>query len=176
MDNYESIWVVAGYGITAVYGWTAIDGAKNPEWAREHILTVLTMVLMAVGLIGTMQTLGFDPLCTKAVSALVLHGRLAGMQITSIADKAYATLYNPNYLGVMGVMTIPLLLAKALSAKNTAAKSCVCGFLCSHDGCFLGFWLQNRQSNAGCLFVCIFTDLYQKIWFKTVCLGAGLIG
>ncbi len=176
MDNYESIWVVAGYGITAVYGWTAIDGAKNPEWAREHILTVLAVVLGIVGLIGTMQTLGFDPLCTKAVSALVLHGRLAGMQITSIADKAYATLYNPNYLGVMGVMTIPLLLAKALSAKTQLRKAV---YAVSCVLMTVAFWGSGSKTGRVMLGVCLFVFLLiytKKIWFKAVCLGVGLIG
>ncbi len=176
MDNYESIWVVAGYGVTAVYGWTAIDSAKNPEWAREHILTVLAVVLGIVGLTGTLQTFGFDPLCTKAVSALVLHGRLAGMQITSIAEKAYATLYNPNYLGVMGVMTIPLLLAKALSAKTQLRKAVYA------VPCVLmtvAFWGSGSKTGRVMLGVCLFVFLLiytKKIWFKAVCLGAGLIG
>ncbi len=176
MDNYESIWVVAGYGVTAVYGWTAIDSAKNPEWAREHILTVLAVVLGIVGLTGTMQTLGFDPLCTKAVSALVLHGRLAGMQITSIADKAYATLYNPNYLGVMGVMTIPLLLAKALSAKTQLRKAV---YAVSCVLMTVAFWGSGSKTGRVMLGVCLFVFLLiytKKIWFKAVCLGAGLIG
>lgn len=152
MDNYESIWVVMGYAVIVLYGTLVIKNARDSDRMREGILMMLAVSLGIVGLIGTMQTFGFDLLCTEAVSALVLHGELAGRAITSVTDKAYATLFNPNYLGVMGVMTVPLLLAEAVSAKALPRKGV---YAASCILMFTAFWGSGSKSGRVMLAVCI---------------------
>lgn len=132
--NYEGAWVAMSYAMIMAYGYIVMKNAPDSGRAREGVYAALAVSMGLVGLVGTLQALGHDPLCTRLAAALVLSGDVPGRTISPLTLKAYATLYNPNYLGVACVMTIPLMAAKAACADALPARagyglSCVLMFM-----------------------------------------------
>lgn len=109
-ERYESIYVLIGYFVVmgAVY-----DFAKSRFQARL-ILYGLSFSAAIIGLIGTFQYLKMDFFITDIGHALILPASMAGQRFGQAFDRVYATLYNPNCVGLYTAMMLPVTLVTAV--------------------------------------------------------------
>ena len=118
-EHFETVWVLLSYVLIVYYSFLYAES--------ELELQVLTDALCfngtLIGLMGTLQGLGFNFLMWNWVQKLItteeILSGMGGEITTSFANtQAVATLYNPNYLGVYGAMMVPFLVMLLLHEKN----------------------------------------------------------
>lgn len=118
-EQFESVWVLFSYVLVVYYVFLYAQS----EMELQVVVDAICFAATVVGLLGTLQGLGFDFMETKFVQKLVttdefltaIGGKLT---INFGAGQAYATMYNPNYLGVFGAFVLPFLAMLVLFEKN----------------------------------------------------------
>lgn len=118
-EQFESIWVLLSY-VLAVYYVFLYAGS---ELELQVTADAICFSASVIGLIGTLQGLGIDLFAAKWYQKLITTDEfltmIGGELALNFADKrAYATLYNPNYLGVYGAFVLPFLVMLFLHEKN----------------------------------------------------------
>ncbi len=118
-EQFETVWVLLSYVLAVYY----IFLYAQSEMELQVVVDAICFGAMVIGLIGALQGLGFDFMATKFVQKLITTEEFLqaiGGKLTIIfGDKqAYATLYNPNYLGVFGAFVLPFLVMLLLFEKN----------------------------------------------------------
>ena len=114
-EQFENVFVLMGYALIVYYIFLIVES----EDEVRYILYVLTFSTMALGIIGTLQTLGYDVLASEFVKNLILPaGTEAEVQTKTSANTAVMTLYNPNYVGVYVAMLFPLFAVLVLFSKK----------------------------------------------------------
>lgn len=118
-EQFESVWVLLSY-VLAVYYVFLYAGS---ELELQVVADALCFSASVIGILGTFQGIGLDFMNTGLVQKLITTDELleaAGGKLTLNfeANRAYATLYNPNYLGVFGAFVIPFLVMLLLHEKN----------------------------------------------------------
>lgn len=109
-ERYESIFILIGYFI--VMG-TVYDFAKSRFHARL-ILYSLSFSAAVIGLIGTFQYLNMDFFITDIGHSFILPASMAGKRYSQVFDRVYATLYNPNCVGLYTALMLPVTLITAV--------------------------------------------------------------
>lgn len=118
-EQFESVWVLLSY-VLAVYYMFLYAGSESE---LQVVADALCFGASVIGLLGTLQGVGLDYLGTaigqKLVTTESFLEMIGGELIIRFEDNnAYATLYNPNYLGVYGALVIPFLVVLLLNEKN----------------------------------------------------------
>lgn len=118
-EQFESVWVLLSYVLVVYYVFLYAQSEMELQVVADAICFSATVV----GLLGTLQGLGFDFMATKFVQKLVTTDgflRAVGgkLSISFGNGQAYATMYNPNYLGVFGAFVLPFLAMLVLFEKN----------------------------------------------------------
>ncbi len=114
-EQFENVFVLMGYALIVYYVFLIVES----EDEVRHIIYVLTFSTMALGIIGTLQTLGYDVLASEFVKNLILPANAeAEVQTKVSANTAVMTLYNPNYVGVYVAMLFPLFAVLVLFSKK----------------------------------------------------------
>jgi len=114
-EQFENVFVLMGYALIVYYIFLVVESEEEVK----RILYVLTFSTMALGLIGTLQTLGFDLLSTDFVKSLIMPANLeAEVKTKASENTAVMTLYNPNYVGVYVAMLFPLFAVLILFSKK----------------------------------------------------------
>jgi len=114
-EQFENVFVLMGYALMVYYIFLIVES----EDEVRYIIYVLTFSTMALGLIGTLQTFGFDVLASEFVKNLILPANVgAEIQTKRAENTAVMTLYNPNYVGVYVAMLFPLYAVLVLFAKR----------------------------------------------------------
>jgi hypothetical protein len=145
-ERYEGFFVLLSYGVLFV---TALSFAAT-ERAVKWMMIVFALGALCIGVIGAMQTFGFDIFATDTGSSLVLGQYYTkGNNLELKFGSAYATLYNPNclgmYAGMMAAFTIIPTVMLPLKSKIkygfavVFALSAICMFGSDSVGGFLGF-------------------------------------
>ena len=118
-EQFETVWALLSYVIVVYYVFLFAQTETELQVVADAICFCATVV----GLLGMLQGLGFDFMATKFVQKLVTTEsflqQVGGELSLNFGDKqAYATLYNPNYLGVFGSFVLPFLTMLVLFEKN----------------------------------------------------------
>lgn len=118
-EQFESVWVLLSYVLAVYYVFLYAES----ETELQVVSDALCFSASVIGLLGTLQGIGLDYLETTLGQKLVTTDsflRMIGGKLTiSFQDNnAYATLYNPNYLGVYAALMIPFLVMLLLYEKN----------------------------------------------------------
>lgn len=115
MEQFESIWVIAGYFLICVYVYL--------EYC-ELFLTAIGVFGVIIGVIGTCQLFGFDIYRTQMAKWLCMPGNLRGidLQVTVEIGRAYCSLSNPNYVGMLCCLTLPLLVVLAFYEQRRTKR------------------------------------------------------
>lgn len=119
-EQFESIWVLLSYGMAVYY----IFLYAQTELELLVVTDAICFGSTVIGLLGTLQGLGFDYMANGLVQKLVTTedflNSIGGKLTLQFEDTkhAYATLYNPNYLGVYGAFLLPFLAMLILFEKN----------------------------------------------------------
>ncbi len=109
-ERYEGFFVLLSYGVFFIIAMSF----ATTEYAVKHMLGIISLAVFIEGIIGTMQTLGFDFYATTAGSKLVLGQYYGGENLSMKFGSAYGTLYNPNCLGMYSGMMASFMLMPAL--------------------------------------------------------------
>jgi hypothetical protein len=152
-ERYEGLFVLMSYGVLFITAMSFATTQRAVKWA----MVVIAISAAAVGLIGTLQTAGWDFFATSFGSKLVLGQYYNGQNLELKFGSAYATLYNPNCLGMFaGMMSaftlIPTIMlpfknklkygfavAFVLSAVSMFGSDSVGGFLGFGCACVMAF-------------------------------------
>lgn len=120
-EQFESVWAVMGYVVIAFYGFVYLDTEK----ASVLLLRVLAFVSGIIGLLGTLQFFGLD-YCKSGLMRAILSASVHEQDINVVLEegRVYSTLYNPNYVGVYCVLTIPVFVCMLLEVKSIKEKLC----------------------------------------------------
>lgn len=110
-EQFESIWVVLGYGIIAFYAFLYMDTREN----AGIVIDCLVVSACIIGLIGVFQTFGLDVFCSSGIANLL--GIDTNSEVRIWENRAYGTLGNPNYMGVFCVLMVPILLSALIEQR-----------------------------------------------------------
>lgn len=118
-EQFESVWVLLSYVLVVYYVFLY----AMSEMELQVVTDALCFGASVIGLLGTLQGVGMDYLNTTLGQRLVTTDafldRIGGKLTINFQDNyAYATLYNPNYLGVYASFVIPFLAVLLLYEKN----------------------------------------------------------
>lgn len=122
-DQFESIWVIAGYMVCAYYAFLFVS-----TLAQLKILSVYfiagTCIINAIGLT---QALNIDFFQTgfgkRLITPSSAWNNLDTLEFSFPTGYVYTTLYNPNYVGVYLALIIPVLCAMFFCYKGWKKKT-----------------------------------------------------
>lgn len=118
-EHFESVWVLLSYVLIVYYTFLYANGEAELQVVADAVCFSATII----GIIGSLQGVGFDIFTTKWFQKLITTdtflNMVGGELIINFDDNnAFATLYNPNYVGVYGSFMIPFLAILLLFEKN----------------------------------------------------------
>jgi hypothetical protein len=176
-ERYEGFFVLLSYAVFFVMAMSFASG----KGAVKPMLGIFMLSAFFIGLIGCLQTFGYDFFATDTGSKLVLGQYYGGENLSMKFGSAYATLYNPNCLGMYAGMMSGFMLMLALmlpfksKGKYVAIVMFVMSFICmlgsDSVGGLLGF-------GCACMFalivgvVCFFA---KKLYKNKVYLGMAVM-
>ena len=170
-EQFESVWVLLCYVIAVYYVYLYAQ-------TEEELLVISDAIgvgTTVVGVIGTLQGIGYDIIGTPFVQALITSKefRDAGgeLQLNFGDGHAYATMYNPNYLGVFGSLVLPYLATMILLGKRMWRRIW-------HGAAFvlMAIAMLSSRSRAGLLAVIaalvvallLSARIVVKLWYLTI--------
>ncbi len=105
-EQFENIFCLLGYVLVAYYTFLVIQSDKE----IKLLLYALTIGILIVNTIGMFQSFGMDFFNTDFGKSLIIEKGLDLEALSFVFGKgrSYATLYNPNYVGVFSLMAISL--------------------------------------------------------------------
>lgn len=180
-QQYESIWVLLGYGIVTYYAAIFVRDVED----TKKLLVFLTISTIILLIIGGLQLLSKDIFQSEAFTRFAILGipkeyRDYSEARFGLADgRVYMTLYNPNYVGSYASLLSPVFLMLALNSKK-AWK------IILNLGIFAGllFTLLASGSRAGfigvaaaiVLVIIIFNKKLLRFWSEALIVAVLMIG
>ena len=117
-EQFESLWVLLAYCVMVFFAYTFIKTEDHLTW----IFNGFRIVLVILCILGLTQVLGFDFFATdigkKLITTQNMWDNLDAISFTFGKGRVYLTMYNPNYVGVLASLAIPILIAFVLFAKS----------------------------------------------------------
>jgi len=117
-ERYEGGLVLLSYLIFVYYIITTLDDEDYLKYVIYSIMGVSSIIVI----ISILQGFGFDILTTKLFSRLIGVKGTGYINATFDRGWAYATLYNPNYLGQYSAMLFPVLIGIFAYLKKKKLK------------------------------------------------------
>lgn len=172
-QQYESVWVLAGYVVAVFYCTQVVESLKD--------IKVLAIALAAgafvQGLIGISQFIGKDffaggigkKLMTAGISTA---GESLQYQFSNSQSAVYMASYNPNYAAVYILLVLPLLLVMIFTAKKQISRILCIVLSVLMLLCLYGSGSKTGLLVAGMLFIIavIFALMTQKtsMWKRSI--------
>lgn len=105
-EQFENVFCLIGYGVIVYYMFLQVKSEKTVR----ILINALAIGALCIGLIGMFQTLHLDLFRSNFGKWLMASKGYdyKKLQVTFEIGRAYATLYNPNYLGVYAAFIIPV--------------------------------------------------------------------
>jgi len=125
-ERREGIFVLLSYVVVL---FTAKSIIKTEKDARI-LFYVFVVSTLCIGIIGTLQTFEIDVFQTNFVRKIVLGELYGSYTLNAVTDKAYATLYNPNCLGLYAAFLTPVFFFAGLFADKKNPIKYICFFVC----------------------------------------------
>lgn len=118
-EHFESVWALLSYVLVVYYVFLYAQDDLELQVAADGLCFSASII----GIIGTFQGLGMDLFAAGWYQKLITSDEFLAMcggklQLNFANNTAYATLYNPNYLGVYGSFMVPFLVMMFLHEKN----------------------------------------------------------
>ncbi len=117
-EQFETIWVLLSYVLVVYYVFLYAQNVLELQVVADALCFSATVI----GILGTLQGVGIDymkvPFIQKLITSKELWQDGTELAITVAENNAYATLYNPNYLGVYGSFMVLFLGVLLLFEKN----------------------------------------------------------
>lgn len=125
-ERHESVFVLLVYIVILL---TAKRFVKDEEFARIFLYIFIASAFL-IGIIGVFQTFGLDIFKTDFGKRLVLGEFYGTYKIDVGYNKAYATLYNPNCVGLYAAFLTPVFFFAGLFIDKRKPLRYVCFFIC----------------------------------------------
>lgn len=184
-EQFESIWVLLGYCVTAYYAYIFVEEDDIAFLMRWFLVGIA--ILTALGL---SQALSHDFFRSELGQKLVTSGtKYSSLDFTFEEDRVYMTLYNPNYVGSYIALIFPILICLILFFKTGNKTSnriipileCVISLLLAAG---LAFCLIKSASKSGIVAVAITFFLFfliliprlKKYWYLGILALVVMIG
>lgn len=119
-NQMESVWVLLGYVVITFYAFYFVISEKDVGTVLKWLLTSMGIVF----LIGACQAFSWDFYRSSFGKKTYLPGSLKSADISFNFEmgRTYTSLYNPNYVGVLVCLLLPLCFILFLFAKNWKTK------------------------------------------------------
>lgn len=118
LGHFETVYVLLAYGLLLLYTYYNVKKEND----LRAVLFMWGILLLPMVLLGFSQAAGHDFYQTGLGSRLILTKAAseAGSMVKGEFGKGrvYLSLYNPNYVGSFGAMTIPVMVTLCLYAKS----------------------------------------------------------
>lgn len=115
-EQFESFWCLIGYVVVVVILYLTVT---TP---RQYLFLTKAFIIGAaiIGVIGTSQFFGFDLNMTALGKHLIAPSAYDSLHLAFDRGMVYATLYNPDYVGLYAALLVPILFAsvKILEKKG----------------------------------------------------------
>lgn len=104
-EQFENVFCLLGYALIVYYAFCIIQS----EAELKLLINALAIGALILGLIGTLQAFGYDIFNTTLGRTIIVEKNIDPNSIKfEFENRTYATLYNPNYVGLYTSMIIPL--------------------------------------------------------------------
>ncbi len=122
-EQFESVWVLLGYGVTAYYVFAMLQTERDVKWLMGALITGAVISC----LIGLSQASGNNFWSTELGKVLRIPNKELrdSVDITSNVEdtRVYMSLYNPNYVGMYAALLIPVFAALAFPYKGDSRSN-----------------------------------------------------
>lgn len=125
-ERHESVFILIMYMVILL---TAKSFVKNETFARILFYVFIVSALF-IGLIGAMQTFGYDIFKTEFGKKIVLGEYYKIHDFEVGYTKTYATLYNPNCVGLYAAFLTPVFFFTGLFTDKKNPLKYICFFIC----------------------------------------------
>lgn len=117
-EQFESVWVLLGYCVTAYYAYIFVEKEDIPFLIRSFLVGIFLITLL-----GMTQGLGHDFFRSDFGQKLLTSGTpYRSLDFTFEEDRVYMSLYNPNYVGSYVALVVPLLICCVIFYKSSEKK------------------------------------------------------
>lgn len=106
-SQFENLWSIVGYGVVVYYIFLMVENEKD----ISVLITALLLGALLMALLGVGQAIGKDFWTTRTGQNIILpvEQRVNYTINPSFGEKrVYASLYNPNYVGVYVALLVPI--------------------------------------------------------------------
>lgn len=121
-EQFESVWILMGYGILVYYAFYVISS----EAALKRLMPWFVGGIVVMGVIGILQALSHDLYSYRWFQKLFIVPSNATQnfkfKFNFELGRVYLSLYNPNYVGFYVALVVPVLLALLLHTKKILFK------------------------------------------------------
>lgn len=138
-DQFESLFVLLGYCLITYYAFLVV----NTMTEIQFIMKWWVIGISAMCLIGLFQFLGKDIYLTKLGMGIIAPG-IKDFTRTFEANHVYMSLYNPNYVGVFGMLVIPVIIALLIWSERWKHRIM---YMCILAGVFISLYGSRSKSS-----------------------------
>ena len=115
-EQFENVFCLIGYVLVAYYTYLVIQS----EAELKLVINAVAIGALCIGIIGTFQAFGMDFFNSQFGRELITERGIdpSSLNMTFEEGRVYATLYNPNYVGVYTTIMIPLFTIMLFFSKH----------------------------------------------------------
>lgn len=115
-EQFESVFCLLGYAAIVYFVYLYVNNEKDVRL----LINVLAVGALIIGLIGMFQGMKYDLFRSNFGKSLIASSTVpaSSLEFNFEVGRTYATLYNPNYVGVYCTLVIPIFTVLTGFAKN----------------------------------------------------------
>ncbi|WP_029503196.1 O-antigen ligase family protein [Lachnoclostridium phytofermentans] len=116
-EQFENVFCLLGYALVVYYSFLVLQSYSE----IKLLINALAIGALILGIIGSFQAFGLDFFNTDLGKSLIAEKGVdpSTLEMAFEKGRTYATLYNPNYVGVYASMIIPLFIVLFLFKNKT---------------------------------------------------------
>lgn len=179
-EMFQNIFVLLSYCMLAYFGFFIIQSENDLQRAVKYWI----IGIFLIGLIGLSQFIGHDLVVSDLGKALMVNGKVAqenpglrdSLGLTFGKGRVYATLYNPNYVGVYVSMALPFLCVLTLCSKNKKKLFIFVPAIILMLVCLVGSWSRSGIFSISIVFLFLLVIFRKNIISHWKGVLIGLIG
>lgn len=123
-SQWQTMWVLLGYGILFMYAYTLIN-SENRALLTIRFMMITTGLL---ALLGTLQTAGHNPLAWDWVQKIVTsRSSIEGISFQEGISSVILTFNNPNYVGPYVALVFPVAVSFAATKISENKAKAIAG-------------------------------------------------
>lgn len=121
-EQFDTVLVLITYCLLTIYAFYVLN-------TIEDLNLILNMLYIGIGIltvIGILQLIGLDPFATTIGKYLISVDKskesIDALQFSFEKNRVYMTLFNPNYVGVLGSLLFPITMGMTIVSDNKKKK------------------------------------------------------